>query len=214
MADRAAAPPGVVDNGGEKVPKLVLADLPLDLEPPHLLIESVEELLAGRGPGEGGPLVERPTEAALIAESLRRPVERHAEPVHEIDDPWAPVGHLLDRRLVLEEVTAVDGVIEVLPLGVPLLPGEGVDAVDPPLGADAVRPLHRDEAHQVDFDSELGEAHRGREPGQTTADNEDTGLCHGGSVSCRTGGRGRNDEGGRLGRGAEIDGVGSGRGDR
>jgi len=153
LADRTAAPPGVVDDGGEKVPELVLADLPLDLEPPHLFIEGVEELLPGRGPGKGRPLVERAAEAALIAESLRRPVERHAEPIHEIDDPRAPIGHFLDRRLVLEEVTAVDGVVEVLPLGVPLLTREGVDAVDPPLGADAVRPLHRNEAHQVDIDT-------------------------------------------------------------
>ena len=212
LADRAAAAPGVVDDGGEKVPELVLADLPLDLEPPHLLIEGVEELLTGRGPGEGCPLVEGPTEAALIAESLRCPVERHAEPVHEIDDPRAPVGHLLDRRLVLEEVTAVDGVVEMLPFGIPLLPREGVDAVDPPLSADAVRPLHRDKAHEVDIDSELGEPHRGREPGKTTADNENAGLCHGGSVSCRNGGRSRKQQAGRFGRGAEIDGVGSGNG--
>ncbi len=50
--------------------------------------------------------------------------------------------HLLDRRLVLEEVAAVDRVVEVLPLGVAELARQIVDAVDPALGADAVRAAH------------------------------------------------------------------------
>jgi hypothetical protein len=40
---------------------------------------------------------------------------------------------------VLKEIAAVDGVVEVLPLVVADLPRLVVDAVDAPLGADAVR---------------------------------------------------------------------------
>ena len=50
-----------------------------------------------------------------------------------------PLDHLLDRRLMLQEIAAVDGVVEVQPLGVALLTRQVVDAVDSALGADAMR---------------------------------------------------------------------------
>ena len=108
-----------------------------------LLVEGVEQLLAGGGPGEGRAVVERAAEAALVAKAFGRAVEGHAQAVHQVDDPRGPVGHFLDRRLVLQEVAAVDRVVEVLPLVVAELPGEVVDAVDAALGADAVRALDR-----------------------------------------------------------------------
>jgi hypothetical protein len=40
------------------------------LVPTDLLVEGVEELLAGGGPGERSPVVERSTEAAEVEESL------------------------------------------------------------------------------------------------------------------------------------------------
>ena len=86
----------------------------------------------------------------------------------------APVGHFLDRRLMLQKVAAVDGVVEVQPLVVALLAREVVDAVDAALGADAVRALDRRQAHQVDVDAQLGQLHRGRQTGQPAADDHDT----------------------------------------
>ena len=89
-----------------------------------------------------------------------------------------PVGHFLDRRLMLQEVAAVDGVVEVQPLVVALLPRQVVDAVDAALGADAVRALDRREAHQVDVDAQLGQLHGGRQAGQPAADDHYALLCH------------------------------------
>ena len=89
-----------------------------------------------------------------------------------------PFGHFLDRRLVLQKVAAVDRVVEVQPLAVPLLPSDAVDGVDAPLGTDAVRAFHRREAHQVDLDAQLGQFHGGRQPGQPAADNHHALLCH------------------------------------
>ena len=79
---------------------------------------------------------------------------------------------------MLQEVAAVDGVIEVLPFAVALLPGERIDAVDPTLGTDAVGSLDGDEADQIDVDAELGQSHGGGKSGQSTTDHEDSGLCH------------------------------------
>ena len=81
-----------------------------------------------------------------------------------------PVGHFLDRRLVLEEIAAVDGVVEVLPLAVAQLPRQVVDAVDAALGADAVRALHGQEAHEADVALQFGQFHGRRQPGQPAAD--------------------------------------------
>ena len=152
--------------------------LPSTLPAADLLVERVEQLLAGRGAGEGGALEERAAEAALIAKAFRRAIERHAQAIHQVDDLRPPLGHFLDRRLMLQEVAAVDGVVEVQPLAVALLPRDVVDAVDAALGADAVRALDRRQAHQVDVDAQLGQLHRGRQPGQPAADDHDSLVCH------------------------------------
>ena len=82
----------------------------------------------------------------------------------------APIAHFLHRRLMLQKVAAVNRVVEVLPLVVALLPRQIVDAVDAPLGTNAVRALHRHQAHQVDVDAQLGQLHRRRQAGQSAAD--------------------------------------------
>ena len=48
----------------------MLADLALGLVPPHLLVERVEELLAGGCSGEGCAVEEGATEAAEVEEAL------------------------------------------------------------------------------------------------------------------------------------------------
>ena len=151
---------------------------------PHLLVQGVEQLLAGRGPGEGRPPEERAAEAALIAKALGRAVERHAQPVHQVDDPRGPVGQFLHRRLVLEEIAAVDGILEMLPRAVAQLPGQIVDAVDPALGADAVRPLHRQQAHQPDVEIQFRQLHGGRHSRQPAADDHDGWFGHASASPC------------------------------
>src|SRR5690606_10318175 len=102
-------------------------------------------------------------------EALGRSVKRHAEAVHEIDDLGPPHAHFVHRGLVLEEIAAVDGVVEVEPLVVARLPRLVIDAVNAALGADAVGALHGLKAHNVDVDAQLGQLHGGREACQSAA---------------------------------------------
>src|SRR5262249_3900526 len=82
------------------------------------------------------------------------------------------LAHGLDRRLVGEEVAAVDGVVEVLPGRVALT--LRVDrAVDAALRAHRVRAAARDEREDVDLVAGLGELDDGREPGETAADDDE-----------------------------------------
>ena len=179
LTDRPPAAARRVEHRLKEVPELPFLHLSLDLKPPHLLIECIEKLLAGGRAGKGGSFVEGAPEATLIAKPLGRAIEGYPQPIHQIDDPGAPVGHLLHRRLVLEEVSPVDGVVKMLPLGIPLLTREGIDAVDAPLRTDTVRACHRHEAHEIDLNAQFGQTHGGRESGETAANNENTGLCHG-----------------------------------
>ena len=178
LAHAAAAAARLVDHRAEKIPVLVLADVPGDFPAADLLVQGVDQLLAGRGPGEGRPLVERAAEAALVAKALGRAVEGHAQPVHEVDDLGGPVGQFLDRRLVLQEVAAVDGVVEVLPFAVAQLPRQVVDAVDAALGADAMRAFHRQEAHDAHVAFQLGQLDGGGHSGQSAADDHHRWFRH------------------------------------
>jgi hypothetical protein len=121
---------------------LVLPDLPFGFVAPDLLVERVEELLAGGGAGEGGAVVQRSAEPAEIEVPFRRPVELHAHPIQEVDQIRRGIAHRLAQRLIGEEVAAFDGVDEVDLGGVVFSPD--VDgAVDPPLGADGMGAPHR-----------------------------------------------------------------------
>ena len=66
------------------------------------------------------------------------------------------LAHVLDGRLVGEEVAAVDGVVEVLAGGVALAL-EVLGGVDAALGADRVRALDRDDGEEVDRAAGLGD---------------------------------------------------------
>ena len=56
---------------------------------------------------------QRAAEAAEVEQPLGRAVERHAHAVEHEDDAGRGVAHPLDRRLVGEEVAAVDRLVEV-----------------------------------------------------------------------------------------------------
>jgi hypothetical protein len=112
-ADAAADAFGVED-GGEELPAFVLGDFAFGLVAADLLVEGVEELLAGGGSGEGGAVEEGAAEAAEVEEAFGGAVEGDAHAVEEVDDGGALVAHGLDGGLVGEEVAAVDGVVEVL----------------------------------------------------------------------------------------------------
>src|SRR6185312_12354577 len=91
LGDAADAGAVVVEDGLDEVPELELADHLLAgerdavlvhdvgrLPAADLLVEGVEELLAGGGAGEGGAVEEAAAEAAEVEEALGRAVERDA----------------------------------------------------------------------------------------------------------------------------------------
>ncbi len=120
LTHTAAADAIFVEDGRQEIPVFELPDLSLYCPAAHLIVEGVQQLLAGGGAGKGGSLVKRAAEAALVAKALRRPVERHAQSVHEINDLRAPIGHFLHGRLMLQEVATVDRIVEMLPFVVAL----------------------------------------------------------------------------------------------
>ena len=93
-------------------------DLAVGLVAADLLVEGVEQLLAGGGSGKCSAVVERAAEAAEVEQALGGAVEGHAHAVEQVDDARGGFAHGLDGGLVGEEVAAVDGVVEVLVGGV------------------------------------------------------------------------------------------------
>ncbi len=60
--------------------------LPVGFVAADLLVEGVEQLLAGGGAGEGGAVVERAAEAAEVEQALGGAIEGHAHAVEQVDD--------------------------------------------------------------------------------------------------------------------------------
>ena len=123
-----------------------------------------------------GALKQAAAEEPQIMEPLGRTIERHAHAIQQIDDLGRVKAHLIDRRLVLEEVAAVQRLVHVLPFAVALLAGHLVAGIDAALSADAVRALHWDHGKEIDADAGLGHANGRRQAGQTAANDNDTGL--------------------------------------
>ncbi len=167
----------VVEHGGEKFPGFVLGDFAFGLVAPHLLVERVQQLLAGGGAGECGAVVERAAEAAEVEQSFGRAVEGNAHAVEQVDDAGRHVAHRLHRRLVRQEVAAVDGVVEVLPGGVAFAL-QVLGGVDAALRAHRVRPLDRNDGEQVDVTSHLGNLDGGRQSCQSATYNDDLRMSH------------------------------------
>src|ERR1019366_7146501 len=68
----------LVDHRGEELPAFVLGDLAFGLVAPYLLIERVQQLLAGGGACECRAVVERSSEAAEIEQTFRCAIEGDA----------------------------------------------------------------------------------------------------------------------------------------
>ena len=173
----AAADAGIIDDGGEEGPAFVLADTAFGFVAADLLVEGVEQLLAGGGAGEGGAVIESAAEAAVIEQALGGAIEHDTHAVEEINDAGSGFAHALDEGLVGEEIATIDGVVEVLVGGVAfaLLVLGGVDAT---LGADGVRALDGNDGEEVHGDAGFGHANRGHQAGQSTTHDDDFRLSH------------------------------------
>ena len=157
--------------------RFVLGDLAFGFVAAHLLVERVEQLLAGGGAGEGGAVIKRAAEAAEVEQPFGRAIEGNAHAVEQVDDARRLVAHLLHRRLVRQEVAAVDGVVEVLPGGVTFAL-QVLGGVDAALRAHRVRPLDRNDGEEVDVTSHLGNLDGGGKSCEAAAYNDDLRMCH------------------------------------
>ncbi len=166
-----------VEDGGEELPAFVLVDFAVGLVAADLLVERVEKLLAGGGSGEGGAVVEGAAEAAEVEQAFGGAVEGHAHAVEEIDDAGRGLAHGLDGGLVGEEVAAVDGVVEVLVGGVAFAL-EVFGGVDAALRADRVGALDGNDGEQVHVAAGFRDFDDRREPGEASANHDDSGCCH------------------------------------
>jgi hypothetical protein len=143
----------------------------------YLFVESIEKLLAGGCAGKGGAVIERAAEAAEVEQTFGCAVEGDAHAVEQVDDAGARFAHGLDRRLVGEEVSAVDGVVEVLVGGVAFA-FEILGGVDATLRTNRMRTLDRDDREEVNGTASLGDLDHRRQARQSTAHHNDSGCCH------------------------------------
>src|SRR5262249_54566317 len=144
---------------------------PVRLPSTNLFIERVEQLLAGGSACKRRSLVKCPAESAAVDRPFGRTVEWNPQPIEQVDHSRSPVAHFFDRRLMLKEIAAVNGVVEMQMLGIALAAGHIADAVDAALSTDRVRSFDRYHRNQVDRDSHLAELHGARQPRQPAADN-------------------------------------------
>src|ERR1700730_2207562 len=161
-----------IKDGGEKFPVLKFLHFAFGLVAPHLLVERVEELLTGGSAGESSAIVERASEATEIEQPLRGAVEGHAHAVEQIDDARRSIAHGLDRWLVPQEISTIDGVVKMLPGGIALAL-EVLGGVDPALSTDRVRALHRHDGEQFHLSAHLGNLDDRGESCQAAANHDD-----------------------------------------
>ncbi|CDN41770.1 hypothetical protein BN871_AL_00170 [Paenibacillus sp. P22] len=177
LAGDAAADAVLVHDRSHELEMLMLADEAGGLPAAYLLVQRVQQLLARRRAGERRAVVLRAAEAAEVQQAFRRAAEHDAHPVHQVDDAGGRFAHRLDRRLVGEEVASVDGIVEVLPWGVPFaLCIDG--AVDAALRAHGVGALDRHEREQVDVHARLGRLDCSHQAGESAADDDNVVFSH------------------------------------
>ena len=163
-----------VEDSGEKLPAFVLLYFAFSLIAANLFVECVEELLSGGGAGKGGAVVERAAEAAEVEQAFGSAVERHAHAIEQVDDGRRRFAHGFDGRLVGEKVAAVNRVVEMLASGVAFAL-EILGGVDAALRAHRVRTLDGNDREQVNVAAGFGDLDDGREPGEASANHDDSG---------------------------------------
>jgi hypothetical protein len=119
------------------MPALVLGDLAAGLVAADLLVDGVEQLLAGGSTREAGSAVFHAAEQALVHDSFGGSAEGDAHAVEGADDSGGFFAQVLDGWLIGEVIAALDGVNDVLPDGV-VLTLDVEDGVDAALGAGRV----------------------------------------------------------------------------
>src|SRR4051794_14672086 len=123
-------------------------------------------------------MVEGAAEAAEVQQAFRCAIEGDAHAIEQIDDGRRGLAHVLDRRLIGEEIATVDGVVKVLPGGVAFA-FKIFCCVDSALSAYRVRALYWDDREQIDGATFFRDLDHGREPGESAAHHDDLWIrCH------------------------------------
>src|SRR6185437_2320730 len=122
-------------------------------------------------------MVQRSAETAKIEQAFGSAIEGNAHAVEQVDDAWRGLAHVLHRRLVGEEVAAVNGVIEVLPRAVALA-FEVLGGVDSALRAHGMRALHRHNRKQIDMPAGFGDLDGRGEPRKAATYDDDFRISH------------------------------------
>src|SRR5579872_814379 len=104
-----------VEHRRQKFPVLELLYFSFGFIPPHLFVECVKKLLTSSRSRKSSAVIQSSAEAAEVEQSFGRAVERNAHAVKEVDDPRRGLAHILNRRLVSEEVSAIDRVVKMFP---------------------------------------------------------------------------------------------------
>ncbi len=172
-----AAADAVMRYGGNELPAHEGAYLALYFQGAHLLIECVEQLLAGGGAGECGAALLSSTESAQVKQAFGRAVEHHAHAVEKVHDAWRRFAHAAYLRLVGQEIAAVDGVVEMLVHAVAFALGvQG--RVDAALRASGMRALERHQREQVNLQSGFHNLECCHKPGKAAAYNGYSSVTH------------------------------------
>ena len=121
-------------------------------------------------------MVQRAAEPAEVEEPFVGAIEGNPHAVEQVDDLRGGVAHPLHRRLLGEEVAALERVLDV-DVGVVAFPFGVHGAVDSALRANGMTSLHRHDREHVDVFACLGELDDRHEPRQAATD-DDVALRH------------------------------------
>ncbi len=123
-------------------------------------------------------MVEGASEAAKIQKAFGRAIEGNTHAVEQINNAGGSLAHIFNRRLVGEEVAAINCVVKVLPGGV-AFSLEVFGGVDTALRAHGVGALHRNDREEINVTTLFGNLDHSGKPGQTSAYNDNFRCrCH------------------------------------
>ena len=167
-----------IQNRAQEFPVLELGDLAFRFVAAHLLVQSVEQLLAGSGSGKCGAMVERAAKPAEIEQAFRRAIESYSHPVQQIDNGRCRLTHGFYGRLIGKKVTAVNGVVKMLP-GSVAFAFKVLGRVDAALSAYGVRPLHRHNGKQINMAASFGNFYGCRQACESATNHDNFRVrCH------------------------------------
>ena len=166
--DDAAAVARLVLHQAQHLPAFELADQARRFVTADLLVQCVQQLLAGGRARERGPMMLGAAEAAEIEQAFGRAIEHHAHPIEQVDDRRRRLAHRLDGRLMRQKVAAVNRVVKMNHRRVAL--AFRIDcAVDSALRAHRMRSLDGHDREQIDLLALLGKFHRRGQTSQPAA---------------------------------------------